>query len=62
VNDSSDAVVQAPLADFRIVSVEQYGAGPWGTMQLADLGADVIKIEDPASAATSRAMSPLSGR
>ena len=48
MNDSSDAAVRAPLADIRIVSVEQYGAGPWGTMQLADLGADVIKIEDPA--------------
>ncbi len=36
-----------PLADMRIVAVEQYGAGPWGTMQLADLGAEVIKIEDP---------------
>jgi crotonobetainyl-CoA:carnitine CoA-transferase CaiB-like acyl-CoA transferase len=35
------------LHDVRIVSVEQYGAGPWGTMQLADLGAEVIKIEDP---------------
>jgi crotonobetainyl-CoA:carnitine CoA-transferase CaiB-like acyl-CoA transferase len=39
----------APLADLRIVAIEQYGAGPWATMQLADLGADVIKIEDPAS-------------
>lgn len=36
-----------PLADVRIIAVEQYGAGPWGTLQLADLGADVIKIEDP---------------
>ncbi len=36
-----------PLADIKIVSVEQFGAGPWGTLQLADLGADVIKIEDP---------------
>lgn len=36
-----------PLADVRIVAIEQYGAGPWGTMQLADLGAEVIKIEDP---------------
>jgi crotonobetainyl-CoA:carnitine CoA-transferase CaiB-like acyl-CoA transferase len=35
------------LSDVRVVSVEQYGAGPWGTMQLADLGAEVIKIEDP---------------
>ena len=37
-----------PLADVRVVAVEQFGAGPWGTLQLADLGADVIKIEDPA--------------
>ncbi|MEJ7747808.1 MAG: CoA transferase [Candidatus Limnocylindrales bacterium] len=37
----------APLADVRIIAVEQYGAGPFGTLYLADLGADVIKIEDP---------------
>jgi crotonobetainyl-CoA:carnitine CoA-transferase CaiB-like acyl-CoA transferase len=39
----------SPLADVRIIAVEQYGAGPWATLQLADLGAEVIKIEDPAS-------------
>jgi crotonobetainyl-CoA:carnitine CoA-transferase CaiB-like acyl-CoA transferase len=38
-----------PLADLRVVAVEQYGAGPWGTLQLADLGAEVLKIEDPAA-------------
>ena len=36
-----------PLADIRVVAIEQYGAGPFGTMQLADLGAEVIKVEDP---------------
>jgi crotonobetainyl-CoA:carnitine CoA-transferase CaiB-like acyl-CoA transferase len=36
-----------PLQDVRIVSLEQYGAGPFGTLHLADLGAEVIKIEDP---------------
>jgi len=33
------------LRDIRIISLEQYGAGPFGTAQLADLGADVIRIE-----------------
>jgi len=36
-----------PLADLRIIAVEQYGAGPFGSVHLADLGAQVIKIEDP---------------
>jgi crotonobetainyl-CoA:carnitine CoA-transferase CaiB-like acyl-CoA transferase len=36
-----------PLSGLRIVSVEQYGAGPFGTQHLADLGAEVIKIENP---------------
>ncbi|WP_104106794.1 CoA transferase [Nocardioides sp. 616] len=36
-----------PLEDIRIISLEQYGAGPFGSVHLADLGADVIKIEDP---------------
>jgi crotonobetainyl-CoA:carnitine CoA-transferase CaiB-like acyl-CoA transferase len=39
-----------PLADIRILAVEQFGAGPWGTLQLADLGAEIVKLEDPASA------------
>lgn len=37
-----------PLTGTRIIAVEQYGAGPFGTMQLADLGAEIIKIENPA--------------
>jgi crotonobetainyl-CoA:carnitine CoA-transferase CaiB-like acyl-CoA transferase len=37
-----------PLNGVRIVSVEQFGAAPYGTMLLADLGAEVIKIENAA--------------
>lgn len=38
-----------PLEDVRIVSLEQYGAGPFGSLHLADLGAQIIKIEEPGS-------------
>ena len=36
-----------PLQGLRVLAVEQYGAGPWGSLYLADLGAEVIKIENP---------------
>lgn len=36
-----------PLEGVRIISLEQYGAGPFATLHLADLGAEVIKVEDP---------------
>lgn len=34
-----------PLSGVRVVAVEQYGAGPYGTQLLSELGAEVIKIE-----------------
>jgi crotonobetainyl-CoA:carnitine CoA-transferase CaiB-like acyl-CoA transferase len=43
-----DSPMLPPLSGLRVIAVEQYGAGPYGSMQLADLGAEVIKIENPA--------------
>jgi crotonobetainyl-CoA:carnitine CoA-transferase CaiB-like acyl-CoA transferase len=38
-----------PLDGVRVIAVEQYGAGPFGTLYLADLGARIIKVEDPST-------------
>ena len=35
-----------PLDGLKVLAVEQFGAGPIGTMLLADMGAEVIKIEN----------------
>jgi succinate--hydroxymethylglutarate CoA-transferase len=50
--------MRLPLAGIRVIGVEQYGAGPFGTMYLADLGAEVIKIEQPGVGDVSRVVGP----
>ena len=48
-----------PLTGVRVLAVEQYGAGPFGTMYLANQGAEVIKIENPSDGGDmSRAVGP----
>jgi crotonobetainyl-CoA:carnitine CoA-transferase CaiB-like acyl-CoA transferase len=47
-----------PLAGIRVVSVEQYGAGPFGSSYMADMGAEIIKIEAPGSGDSSRQSGP----
>lgn len=49
-----------PLKGVRILAVEQYGAGPFGTMYLANQGAEVIKIENPSDGGDmARAVGPF---
>jgi len=46
------------LEGTRILAVEQFIAGPYGTMLLADFGAEVIKIEAPGTGDGYRNMMP----
>ena len=48
-----------PLEGIRVIGLEQYMAGPYCTMLLADAGAEVIKIEKPNVGDPRRHMPPL---
>ena len=49
----------APLDGIRVLEVGNYMAGPFCGMQLADLGADVVKVEDPQGGDLSRRLEPI---
>ncbi len=48
-----------PLQGVKVVDFSQFLAGPYCTMQLADFGADVIKVERPDGGDDSRHMGPM---
>jgi crotonobetainyl-CoA:carnitine CoA-transferase CaiB-like acyl-CoA transferase len=49
-----------PLTGFRVLTFEAFGAGPFGSMYLADLGADVVKVESAAQGGdATRGMGPF---
>jgi len=52
---------RAPLAGVRVIDLTRILAGPFGSMFLGDMGAEVIKIEEPAKGDDTRGWPPFVG-
>ena len=59
MTQNHEKTIKRPLEGIRVIGLEQYMAGPYCTMLLADAGAEVIKIERPQYGDPRRSMPPF---
>ena len=50
-----------PLSGIRVIDMTRYLSGPYATLQLAEMGAEVIKVEVPEEGDDTRRIAPLQG-
>ena len=54
----SDRTPERPLSGIRVIDMTRILAGPFCTMNLGDMGAEIIKIEQPGKGDDTRAWGP----
>ena len=54
-----DKTMDLPLNGIRVLDLTRYLAGPYGTLLLAEMGAEVVKIEVPGAGDDTRHIAPL---